>query len=1231
MQLPFARHEPRNGAVQSNVRAAATTPEGDPRGLQFTPQRSPDPWPDTASQGPPQRVIVPWNPDPSRISAEPTHVPSAKFAASMHPQDSPSPARHPASTNSFPTRGRTLFFPGLGVPHSRRLSSDTLKQPSTTKTPARRASSISTPLPPGSHSIFLVSPTAGGRSARPQGALLPPKYTDNRTHTIIPWPPERTPTSFVPGACSFNTPTQCKHCHTPLSFPSKAPRLPYTSCCKCALVAFISPRTILPQSDPHARLDPEGITPPLSAVQQPILCVDDYRWSAVRHSPVSPNTISLLRYEQVIASIPLRQARYWRSLILNSLPKLSLSFRVNEVDVAAHMLAIFLNTHPHDQPQPPTEQFRGDQHQFMSANHLLEPGFLRTACLPKALGDVFFADPAVSAYADIRDFKSPLRAVFGRTNLRSHPASSFMFNGVVCGFPTGGHPPQRFRQTRVDHSALAADPRLVEQENVEIAAGAVIDASDWPSSVPIRLAPWFGVEKNGKIKGVCDLSWGTDSLNHSTRRAPLLPARLADWNRVALRILYLAEQCPGREIHLAKLDVRRAFRQVPLPLRDFWKAAHIFQGKRYVHTRLTLGATCSVDSMSVGISAIQDLAALEGIFAESYVDDQLIVSYADTIAADIAFVRSLWIKAGWPFNDDKFAAEGFPTPVKDFLGILIDTKNFTASITEKRQASLSKLLKEWLEPDFRPTLKRTQVLAGTLNFVASVIPMGKTFLKRLYTSEDANLPSLSTTLRADILWWQAAVTNFNGTASFAPLAASAPTIHIATDASGSGWGAVRPDTCEFASGLWSPRERHHSSTAHWEAAAIVFACELWGPQATGGLLVVHTDSMASVAVLSRYVAHDTRMYALLRHAVRLQILHQFRLVTPHIAGSLNSLADFASRHNALPPTHSSWTKLQLAPLARTIGGVLRTDSPKLLNPVAAPTALPPITSVGTASPTSSTPKRILPWILWNRLRWTNPDKVVFSTSYNGWQTTSHTSPGHLSAATPPPLQRKSKDAMATTGSAVPFATVSLSAMASKNAKPSASASQPTRTSSGPSDQTTPSAKQHVLASSLVSTPSSASPSSPPTAQRPHRQSTLSSAKMSAGQPPTKRISSGTNASNQTVSTQAQKHLGPHARVTHTAPSVPCVHISHGSTHTSRHTTHSSSIQVAPSSQGTTSVKRSSNTRATSPAAKSQRTASELAVLLKWRTTASPGRTSSPEPAGAPSTASKWQPCTHNSA
>lgn len=797
-----------------------------------------------------------------------------------------------------------------------------------------------------------------------------------------------------PGACSFVRPVCCAACGAKLSWYVETKVDPFTTCKRCFLSCHLRPHELEPPPVPcllpgmlHDR--PRRTEECLAALlgQDPFAAhptlVDDYRWASVRVAVSKPEVACVYRNNMLLAVMPVRQARFIRALFLQSWVRAAPECRWNEADVAAAFVSLALSVKPGSWPLPPAETFRGDQHVFMSFTMFAEPGFCRPAFLPLETGPLFWAHPAQSAYTPVGQFAGPLSVLGHLDLLRGHPLRGYLVNSLQVGFSLQSQVPWESREPRRDRPVC---DELLRQQEAELAAGSMIPITDWPDEIPRLFSPWIAATRKDRIRGVWDLTWGDGSVNDATRRKPLLPARLAKWHHVLGRIQFLEEQCPGRPVKLAKLDASRAFRQVPIPVREFWMTATMFSGEPVVHTRLPFGAVVSVDQMSYSTSAVQDIAATTGVFLATYVDDQLVIDYADRIEATVAFVKGVWARLGWPLNTAKYAKEGEPASIKEFLGVELNLISATAAMSAERVASLKSRIEGYLNSE-AITFRQVRSLVGELSFVAAVVPFGKVFAAHLFKAFAAgNDLHMSVGLKADLRWWTVALTTFNGMASIRTTTCQ-PSFHVASDASKAGWGVISPFTREMASGKWRQLELDGAEIHHLEAAAIVLAGEMFGHYCSGGLLVVHTDSSASHAAFRGQRAHDPQLLELLRLSALAQMRSSFRLVTEHIPGKRNVLADSLSRRHRLPDGMPPFVVLKPNPCIRLtlIGGVLSQTQPRLPSPEPSHETLLLDIFTRTAKNTDISQLQKLPWTRWSHLRWDSPSMDVFSTWPPGWQ------------------------------------------------------------------------------------------------------------------------------------------------------------------------------------------------------------------------------------------------------
>ena len=142
-----------------------------------------------------------------------------------------------------------------------------------------------------------------------------------------------------------------------------------------------------------------------------------------------------------------------------------------------------------------------------------------------------------------------------------------------------------------------------------------------------------------------------------------------------------------------------------------------------------------------------------------------------------------------------------PSTCLSFLGIIIDTSNMQAGISEERKQDLSSLL---LSFKCRQKCTKQQLLSltGKLSFACKVIPDGRIFLRRLIdlscsVSRLYHHIRLKEQARLDIEWWLTFFPTWNDTSYILDTDWSTSTsMSLYTDASNSiGWAA-------YWSGRW---------------------------------------------------------------------------------------------------------------------------------------------------------------------------------------------------------------------------------------------------------------------------------------------------------------------------------------------------------------------------------------------------------------------------------------------
>ena len=132
----------------------------------------------------------------------------------------------------------------------------------------------------------------------------------------------------------------------------------------------------------------------------------------------------------------------------------------------------------------------------------------------------------------------------------------------------------------------------------------------------------------------------------------------------------------------------------------------------------------------------------------------------------------------------------------DFLGMELDSVSMTARLPADKRTELIELLEEWATKR-TSKLKELQSLLGKLNHACTVVPNGRTILRRLldllkgHPCKQSRFIRLNKECKLDIEWWRSLLPTWDSVYFFyLPDWAPVPDLLLSTDASGSrGYGA----------------------------------------------------------------------------------------------------------------------------------------------------------------------------------------------------------------------------------------------------------------------------------------------------------------------------------------------------------------------------------------------------------------------------------------------------------
>ena len=352
-----------------------------------------------------------------------------------------------------------------------------------------------------------------------------------------------------------------------------------------------------------------------------------------------------------------------------------------------------------------------------------------------------------------------------------------------------------------------------------------------PFPQPLICCPLQTVPKRGSSKRrvVMDLSFPPHaSVNIGIPDSSYLnepyKLRLPGIDRLCEFILQLGQGCL-----LYKLDLQRAYRQIPIDPKDYHLLGFRFNNLLYFDTRCPFGLKTSAMICQRTTKAVVHCFTQLGFLADVYLDDFYGADLPARASTAFTSLKQLLQELGLQTSPDK---DSPPSTKMVCLGIDVDSEEMSLSVPAFREQELLQELSLWSQSS-RYTKKPLQSLLGKLSFVTACVKPGRIFMAcllnnlRSFSQSRSSCP-ISDDMRADISWWSSFLPLFNGVSLIKASSCDFSDLHFATDASLTGGGAICLDECfhfQFSPDILTGAS-HISSL---ELYTIVVAVQFWAP------------------------------------------------------------------------------------------------------------------------------------------------------------------------------------------------------------------------------------------------------------------------------------------------------------------------------------------------------------------------------------------------------------------
>lgn len=345
---------------------------------------------------------------------------------------------------------------------------------------------------------------------------------------------------------------------------------------------------------------------------------------------------------------------------------------------------------------------------------------------------------------------------------------------------------------------------------------------------------------------------------------------------------------------MTKIDVKDAFLHIPVKHQYRKFLAFSYREQLYQFRAMPFGLTSAPYIFTRIMKFPISLMVEAGIQVLAYLDDLIVwAPTQEACSAHTEQALDVLQRVGFLVNWEKSVIQ--PSQRLEWLGILWDTGQGVIDLSDDCCRKITETAAELLQQD-AIKLHDLQVLQGRVAFAAQIAPICKLkahllcpFLRESSKSPEARIQQ-SPDLRALLEWW-------SNSARFrqpAPFREREPKLHLWTDASGSGYGAVT-DQGLHLQGIWeAPYNRYHINVLELECVRRALDSHLIPP---GASIKLFTDNMTTMFCLRNQGSNRSpALQGIMEDVFAIKQVKRLSVSPHYLPGILNIAADSLSRN-----------------------------------------------------------------------------------------------------------------------------------------------------------------------------------------------------------------------------------------------------------------------------------------------------------------------------------------------
>ena len=429
---------------------------------------------------------------------------------------------------------------------------------------------------------------------------------------------------------------------------------------------------------------------------------------------------------------------------------------------------------------------------------------------------------------------TPLKWETWARALQAHPDRDFVAyiveglrDGFRIGFNYAGHtcnPAKRNMLSASQHPAV-----IDEYLREECGLSRIIGPLNAMEVEGIQISR-FGVipkpHKPGKWRLILDLSHPDGASVNDGISDELSTLSYVSVDDIVDTILAL-----GQGSLLAKIDVRSAYRVVPVHPEDRMLLGMSWKGSIYVDAALPFGLRSAPKIFTAVADACEWILGQRGLRrVRHYLDDFIVVGPPDSpkCQEDLDIMCHTCGELGLPLAEEKQVG---PSTQLVFLGIELDTVHMEIRLPAEKLLHVTELVASWRGRK-SCRMRELQSLVGSLQHTCKVVSPGRSFVRRMHEllkrgNKGSDHLRLNREFRADVEWWHRFLSEWNGVSMLRKVRAESPEAEFWSDASGS-WGCGAYWSSQWLQWQWIPGSALDSaSIAAKEFLPILLASIVW--------------------------------------------------------------------------------------------------------------------------------------------------------------------------------------------------------------------------------------------------------------------------------------------------------------------------------------------------------------------------------------------------------------------